>query len=225
MSAQSAKKAIISLEVSANNYVPIGEVRSFSIETSLGTIDVSTLSTTWKNFIVGQAGWSGSLELFYDPSDTAQEELVNRAISGEALKVTFLPFGQDEVYELNLGSNDGGTFKLGDDDSIETEAIAYNATAGTIQDELRTAYELSNIFVTGTAGVFTITFPTGVNANLEIDSSLTGGTGEAVTLQPVPSEMNGSAHVTSWSNSGATEDAVGLSVSVQGSGELVIVDE
>ena len=78
MSAIAAKKAIVRLDV-AGVAVPVGEVRSFSIETALGTIDVSTLASTWKNFIVGQAGWSGTMELFYDPADPGQEELLNRA--------------------------------------------------------------------------------------------------------------------------------------------------
>ena len=38
------------------------------LETALGTIGVSTLATDWKKYL-GQAGWSGSLECFYDPTD------------------------------------------------------------------------------------------------------------------------------------------------------------
>lgn len=225
MSAHSAKKAIVSIEVSPGNNVAIGQVRSFSIETSLGTIDVSTLSSTWKNFIVGQAGWTSSLELFYDPSDDAQDELVNRAITGEAINITYLALGADEIYTLDLGTNDGGSFKLNNDDTVETDDISFDATAGDIQAELRDAYEIDGIFVTGAAGVFSIAFPSGFAANLTLDSSLTGGAGEDLSLDDIPSKMTGTAHVTSWSSAGATEDAVGLSISVQGSGELVIVDD
>lgn len=225
MSAHSAKKAIVSIEVSPGNNVAIGQVRSFSIETSLGTIDVSTLSTTWKDYIVGQAGWTSSLELFYDPSDEAQDELVNRAITGETINITYLALGADEIYKLDLGGSTGGTYKLNNGDIIETDDIDYDATAGQIQTALRDAYEVAGIFVSGADGVFSVAFPTGYTASLGIDSSLTGGSGESVTLDEIPSEMSGTAHVTSWSSAGATEDAVGLSISVQGSGELVIVDD
>lgn len=220
MGAQSAKKAIISIEVSPGLKVPLGEVRSFSLETSLGTIDVSTLATTWKNFIVGQAGWSGTMEMFYDPADSGQDELVTRALSGTPLEFTFLPFGADEVYDLDLGGATGGTFTLGDDDLIVTSALDYDATAGDIQAALRVAYDEAGIFVTGESGEFVISFPGGVEAELTLDSSLTGGAGEAVTLRDVPAEFVGHGHVTNYSPSGATEDAVGVSISVQGDGEL-----
>ena len=71
----------------------LGEVRSFSIETSLGTIDVSTLSTDWKKYLVGQAGWSGSLECFYDPTDAAQADLVSKARAGTICTITVQPLG------------------------------------------------------------------------------------------------------------------------------------
>ncbi|MDI9393050.1 MAG: hypothetical protein QM449_07315 [Synergistota bacterium] len=72
----------------------LGEVRSFNIETALGTIDVSTLATDWKKYLVGQAGWSGSLELFYDPSDPAQADLVSKARAGSPCVITVQPLGQ-----------------------------------------------------------------------------------------------------------------------------------
>jgi len=220
MSAIAAKKAIVRLDV-AGVAVPVGEVRSFSIETTLGTIDVSTLASTWKNFIVGQAGWSGTMEMFYDPADSGQDELVTRALSGTPLEFTFLPFGADEVYDLDLGGATGGTFTLGNDDLIVTIALGYDATAGDIQTALRVAYSEAGIFVTGTSGEFVISFPGGVEADLTLDTtSLTGGTGAEVTLRDVPAKFVGHGHVTSWSPSGATEDAVGVSLSVQGDGEL-----
>ena len=92
MSAIAAKKAITRIDV-AGVAVPVGEVRSFSIETTLGTIDVSTLSTTWKNFLVGQSGWSGTMELLYDPADAAQEDLVSKAREGTLCTLTVQPLG------------------------------------------------------------------------------------------------------------------------------------
>ena len=72
---------------------PLGEVRSFSIETALGTIDASTLATDWKKYLVGQAGWSGSLECFYDPTDTAQADLVSKARAGTICTIAVQPLG------------------------------------------------------------------------------------------------------------------------------------
>ena len=220
MSAIAAKKAIVRLDV-AGVAVPVGEVRSFSIETSLGTIDVSTLSTTWKNFLVGQAGWSGTMELFYDPTDDGQEELVARALEGTPMEFTFLPFGADEIYDLDLGGASGGTFTLGDGDTIITEALAFDATAATIQTALRTVYDDTGILVVANGDDFAISFPSGVEANLTLDAtSLTGATNPAVTLRDELAEYVGTGHITSWSPSGATEDAVGVSISIQGDGEL-----
>ncbi len=220
MSAIAAKKAITRIDV-AGLAVPVGEVRSFSIETALGTIDVSTLSTTWKNFLVGQAGWSGTMELFYDPTDDGQEELVARALEGTPMEFTFLPFGADEIYDLDLGGATGGTFTLGDGATIITDALAFDATAAAIQTALRTVYDDTGILVVANGVDFVISFPTGVEANLTLDAtSLTGATDPAVTLRDELAEYVGTGHITNWSPSGATEDAVGVSISIQGDGEL-----
>lgn len=220
MSAIAAKKAITRIDV-AGLAVPVGEVRSFSIETALGTIDVSTLSTTWKNFLVGQAGWSGTMELFYDPTDDGQAELVARALEGAPMEFTFLPFGADEIYDLDLGGASGGTYTLGDGGTIITDALAFDATAATIQTALRTVYDDTGILVVGNGADFIISFPSGVEASLTLGSaSLTGATGPAVTLRDELAEYVGNGHITNWSPSGATEDAVGVSISIQGDGEL-----
>ncbi len=220
MSAIAAKKAIVRLDV-AGLAVPVGEVRSFSIETTLGTIDVSTLSTTWKNFLVGQAGWSGTMELLYDPTDDGQEELVARALAGTPCEFTFLPFGADEIYDLYLGGASGGTFTLGDGATIITDALAFDATAATIQTALRTVYNDTGILVVANGADFVISFPSGVEASLTLGvASLTGATNPAVTLRDEIAEYVGTGHITSWSPSGATEDAVGVSISIQGDGEL-----
>ena len=220
MSAIAAKKAIVRLDV-AGVAVPVGEVRSFSIETALGTIDVSTLASTWKNFIVGQAGWSGTMELFYDPADPGQEELVARALEGTPMEFTFLPFGADEIYDLDLGGATGGTFTLGDGDAIETAALGYDSTASEIQAALRTVYDDTGILVVANGDDFVISFPSGVEASLTLGSaSLTGANDPAVTLRDELAEYVGTGHIINWSPAGATEDAVGVSISIQGDGEL-----
>lgn len=220
MSAIAAKKAIVRLDV-AGLAVPVGEVRSFSIETTLGTIDVSTLASAWKNFIVGQAGWSGTMELFYDPTDDGQDELVARALAGTPMEFTFLPFGADEIYDLDLGGASGGTFTLGNGGTIITDVLAFDATAATIQSALRTAYDDTGILVVANGADFVISFPTGVEAELTLGSaSLTGATNPAVGLRDELVKYVGTGHITNWAPSGTTEDAVGVSISVQGDGEL-----
>lgn len=133
MSATASKGSKLLLTITGSA-TELGEVRSFSIETALGTIDVSTLSTDWKKYIVGQAGWSGSLECFYDPTDAAQSELVSNARAGTLCTITVQPLG------VGVGKT----------------------------------------------------------------------------------QLSGDCYVTSMSISGATEDAVGLSISFQGTGELAL---
>ena len=216
MGALSAKKAILKLDISGVK-VPVGEVRSFSLETSLGTIDVSNIGTDWKEFLVGQAGWTASMELFYDPTDTAQDALVDRTVAGTPCQFVILPFGEDEVYDLNLGGASGGTFTLGDGDGKVTSALAHNATAAQIQTALNTAYEEEGIIVAGTV----ITFPTGVTATLTLDAtSLTGATDPAVVKRDVVEKRVGSGYINSRSMPFEKEDAIGMSISVQGNGEL-----
>ena len=92
MSATASKVSKLLLTVGATP-TALGEVRSFSIETALGTIDVSTLATDWKKYLVGQAGWSGSLECFYDPTDAAQADLVAKARAGTICTIAVQPLG------------------------------------------------------------------------------------------------------------------------------------
>lgn len=92
MSATASKVSKLLLTVGPTP-TALGEVRSFSIETALGTIDVSTLATDWKKYLVGQAGWSGSLECFYDPTDAAQADLVAKARAGTICTITVQPLG------------------------------------------------------------------------------------------------------------------------------------
>lgn len=216
-----SKRAIVHLDVSGTPK-QVGEVRSFNIETTLGTIDVSTLATDWKKFLVGQAGWSGTLELFYDPTDAAQDALVADALGGVECSFTFLPFDANERYQLKLGGATGGTFTLGDGDTIETSPLAYDAGAATIAAALNTAYGETGITaVWGEEGALIIEFPVGVEANLQIMSNLlTGGTGASCLL--ITERYEGTGYVTTWSVTCATEDAVGVSVSVQGNGELTL---
>ncbi|OQA16990.1 MAG: hypothetical protein BWY63_02557 [Chloroflexi bacterium ADurb.Bin360] len=86
-----------------------------------------------------------------------------------------------QAYQLFLDTPTGGTFKLGDGDSIETGALAYNASAAAIETALRSAYSDAGITVVADAD-FLITFPTGNAGNFQItDDALTYATTGAAT--------------------------------------------
>jgi hypothetical protein len=86
-----------------------------------------------------------------------------------------------EKYVLALDSPTGGTFKLGNAVKGWTSDIAYNASAATIQTALEAVYGAGKVTVV-TGSDFTITFSSGIVANLGLDSSLTDAAAAAVTL-------------------------------------------
>lgn len=92
MGAIAGKNAEVMIKVAAVD-TSFGEVKSYNFETALGTIDVSTLSTYWKKRLVGQVGWTGSLECFYDPSDPAQEQAWTDMVAGNEIDITIRPNG------------------------------------------------------------------------------------------------------------------------------------
>lgn len=93
MAKLNAKNGVVEVMIDAAA-TPLGEVKSWSIDTQMGTIDVSTIGSTFKEFLVGQASWSGSLELFYDPADAAQEQLASDALAGELIELHIYPAGK-----------------------------------------------------------------------------------------------------------------------------------
>lgn len=101
MGAHPAKNAVLKAKISGA-YQPF-EARSFEINTALGTIDASTLSTQWKKYLVGQAGWSGSFELFYDPSDATQMGMVNDGMEGALCKIVVKPIGESATDTMLYG--------------------------------------------------------------------------------------------------------------------------
>jgi hypothetical protein len=63
----------------------VGELKSWSVSESAGTIDTTKLSDSAKTFKVGTTEWSGSCEVFLDELDTAQTALT----SGASVTVKF----------------------------------------------------------------------------------------------------------------------------------------
>jgi len=53
----------------------LGELKSWSLSESAGTIETTTLSDSAKTFVVGTTEWSGSCDCHLDEGDTAQTAL------------------------------------------------------------------------------------------------------------------------------------------------------
>ena len=54
----------------------LGELKSWSVDESVTTIDTTQLSDSAKTFTVGSTEWGGSCECFLDETDSAQTTLV-----------------------------------------------------------------------------------------------------------------------------------------------------
>lgn len=72
----------------------LGNVKDWALNTSRGTIDVSTIDTEWKEALSGQISADGSFNIFLDPEDTTLQKALEDAMwSGEAVEFHFRPQG------------------------------------------------------------------------------------------------------------------------------------
>lgn len=91
--AVASKNSIVLVEI-AETPVALTEVRDWSLETERGTIDASVLSTEWKRYLVGQISATGTLNLFFDPTDNTAEEAIEDALfNGTSMTLYFRPQG------------------------------------------------------------------------------------------------------------------------------------
>ena len=67
--------------------VTIGELRSYSLSESVGTIEDTTLGDTSKTYKAGQTTFSGSCEMFWDETDNGQ----NAVTIGAAVVLNLYP--------------------------------------------------------------------------------------------------------------------------------------
>jgi hypothetical protein len=79
-------------------------VRSYTLERTSNTIDVSILGTDWKRYARGQRGWSGTLECLYDPNDPGQAALEDSVDVGEQVLLTFMDLGESEGSPVKSGN-------------------------------------------------------------------------------------------------------------------------
>lgn len=67
----------------------LGELRSYSISETAGTIEDTTLTDTAKTYKTGQTSWSGSCDAFWDESDAGQTAIT----SGAEITLNMYPEG------------------------------------------------------------------------------------------------------------------------------------
>ena len=67
----------------------IGARRSYSLNEEAETIEKSSMGDSYRSFSVGMKSWSGSCEVFWDETDTAQTALV----AGASATINFSPEG------------------------------------------------------------------------------------------------------------------------------------
>jgi hypothetical protein len=77
-----------------NTLTALVAARDWAMNCERGTIDVSTISTEWKEFLAGQITASGSVTLLYDPDNTGAEAAIEDAMwEGERLTFYIRPEG------------------------------------------------------------------------------------------------------------------------------------
>lgn len=162
-----------------------GEAHGFSTESAANEVQLVTISgsPTGGTFLLG-FGDSETSALAYNASaatvQTALRSLISIPVTGA---------GTNDVQTLTVtGSPTGGTFTITFGGQT-TSAIAYNATAATVQTALQALSTIGsgNVTVTGSAGgPWTVTFGGQLGHALEsletTTQSLTGGTSPGVTV-------------------------------------------
>jgi len=69
----------------------LGELKSWSLSESAGTIETTTLSDSAKTFVAGTTEWSGSCDCFLDEGDAGQTSLT----AGASVTIKFYFEGAD----------------------------------------------------------------------------------------------------------------------------------
>jgi hypothetical protein len=69
--------------------VAMGEVTSFTLETTGDVVEDTALSDGTKSFVAGRTSFSGTIEMHFDESDAQQETL----LAGASISFVLLPEG------------------------------------------------------------------------------------------------------------------------------------
>ena len=67
----------------------VGELTSFTLETTGDVVEDTALTDATKSFVAGRTSFSGTLEMHFDETDTAQTTLV----AGASISFVLLPEG------------------------------------------------------------------------------------------------------------------------------------
>jgi len=67
----------------------VGELTSFTLETTGDVVEDTSLSDSTKSFVTGRTSFSGTLEMHFDESDSPQETL----LAGASISFVLLPEG------------------------------------------------------------------------------------------------------------------------------------
>ena len=67
----------------------VAEIKSYSVSESMNTIEDTTINDTSKTFQTGTKEWDGSVDVFWDETDTAQSALT----IGASISLKFYPEG------------------------------------------------------------------------------------------------------------------------------------
>jgi len=69
----------------------MGEVTSFTLETTGDVVEDTALTDGTKSFVAGRTSFSGTIEMHFDETDSQQETL----IAGSSIAFVLLPEGND----------------------------------------------------------------------------------------------------------------------------------
>jgi hypothetical protein len=68
----------------------VAEIRSFSIDTTADTAESTTMGDSWRTFSTTLKGWTGSLECFWDETDTTGQGAI---VEGASVTLNMYPEG------------------------------------------------------------------------------------------------------------------------------------
>ena len=103
----------------------IAEIRSFSLTETADTVEDTTMGDTARTFLSSLTGWSGSIDVFWDETDTSGQVACT---AGAAITLNVYPEGADEdgqvsVYSSSLTAGDLHKLQRKHKDFLNTQTI------------------------------------------------------------------------------------------------------
>jgi predicted secreted protein len=99
----------------------IAEIRSYSVEETADTVEDSSMGDAYRTFKTTLKGWSGSVDVFWDETDTNGQNLL---VPGAEVTVNFFPegatAGQSERYYQGSAIVTGKTVTASFDGMVES---------------------------------------------------------------------------------------------------------